>query len=73
MKVILILVYDIPRSKGTLRKRIWRRLKNVGASLEFGSSWLLQNSKKNLNVFKNIKKEIIKFGGKAKIIKGEIK
>lgn len=73
MADVLILLYDIPRNNGTLRKRIWRKLKKARASLEFGSSWLLKNSKQNLKAFKNLKKEISKFGGKAKIIIGRIK
>lgn len=71
MKKILILSFDIPREKGTLRKRIWRKLIKHDVESKHDSYWCLPLSKSNLKLFTTLSDEIIKYGGKAEVIKGE--
>ena len=68
---ILMLVFDLPREKAYPRVKVWRKLKKMGAKLEFDSHWVLPHSKRNLIELKRICKEIRKSGGKAEVIKGE--
>jgi hypothetical protein len=67
----LILSFDIPKERGSLRIRIWRELNKIGADNTFGSYWTLSDNKSNQVEFKKIKREIVKFGGKASVIIGE--
>jgi len=71
MRKIIVLSFDIPRNKSTLRVNIWRQLKLMGAELRLGSYWTLPFSIKNLVDIKNIAKEIKNSGGDAEIIIGE--
>ncbi|MDI6807150.1 MAG: hypothetical protein QMD14_05090 [Candidatus Aenigmarchaeota archaeon] len=71
MKKILILVFDIPRENAYLRVKTWRKLKELGAELKYGSHWVLFYTKENLIRLEKICEEIRKFGGKAEVIKGE--
>lgn len=67
----LILSFDIPKEKSSLRIRIWRKLNKIKANNPFGSYWTLPDNKTNQKEFNRIKKDIIKFGGKAIVIIGE--
>jgi len=68
----IILCFDIPVKKNTLRVRIWRHLQKLGAELKMSSYWTLSFSDRNLTDIKSICKDIKENGGKAEIIVGEI-
>lgn len=71
MKKIL-LCFDIPRKKNYIRTKTWRKLQKIGAELRLGSYWMLPFVNDNLKFFKEISNEIIRNGGRAEIIIGEI-
>jgi hypothetical protein len=70
MKVV-VLAFDIPRTKGYLRVKIWRELQKIGAENRLGSHWIIPFSQKNLADIKNIANEIKNSGGNAEIIIGK--
>lgn len=72
MKKIIILSFDIPRSKAGFRVKVWRELQSIGAKLQTRSFWSLSFSEMNLIEFKRICKEIIDNGGKAEVIIGNV-
>lgn len=72
MKKIIILSFDIPRSKAGFRVKIWRELQDAGAKLQMRSFWVLPFNKMNLAEFKRICREIINNRGKAEVIVGHV-
>jgi hypothetical protein len=70
-KKIIILSFDIALEKASLRVKVWRKLKEIGAELRMKSCWVLPFSKANLTYMEEIAKEIIKASGKAEIVVGE--
>ena len=71
MKKMILLAFDIPRDKASLRVKVWRELKKMNAKSELGSLWALPFNKENLLCLRLIAKEIRIAGGGAKIIIGE--
>jgi H/ACA ribonucleoprotein complex subunit 4 len=72
MKKIVILSFDIPRSKAGFRVKVWRELQDLGASLQMRSFWVLPFNKSNLREFKKVCEEIIMNGGKASVVVGDV-
>lgn len=68
----IILCFDIPVQKNALRIRIWRWLQKLRAEQKMKSYWSLPFSERNLADLKLICKEIIKNGGEAEVIIGEV-
>ena len=66
-KTQILLCFDIPREKSSLRVKIWRDLNEAGAKKRTGSIWSLSYSRINLNEFKRIAQQINSKGGKAEI------
>ena len=71
MKKILILAFDLKGENWRIRKKIWRKLRQIGAKLKYRSHWTLPYNKRNLIGMKLVCKEIREFGGNAEVIKGE--
>lgn len=71
MKRIIVLSFDIPAEKASLRVRIWRKLQKLGAHQELWSHWVVPFNQKNLEDMRNIAKDILAYGGEAKLIVGE--
>lgn len=68
---VVILAFDIPRSKAYLRVKIWRELQKIGAKNTLSSHWILPYSQRSLVDLKSIANEIKKSGGNVEIIIGE--
>jgi hypothetical protein len=68
---IIILSFDIALEKASLRVKVWRKLKEIGAKLRMKSHWVLPFSERNLTYMEEIAREIIKASGKAEILVGE--
>lgn len=71
MKRIIILSFDIPAEKASLRVKIWRKLQKIGATQELWSHWVLPFNQQNLGSMKNIAKDILAYGGEVKLIVGK--
>jgi hypothetical protein len=67
----IILSFDIPLNKSSLRVKIWRELKKIGAEQELGSHWVLPFNQQNLENMKFVAKEILNSGGNVRLIVGE--
>lgn len=68
---MIILSFDIPVGKASLRVKIWRKLQKLGAYQELWSHWVILFNQQNLEAMKNIAKEITTYGGEVKLIVGE--
>jgi hypothetical protein len=66
---MLLLAYDIPKTKSALLVRVWRELKRVGAKKISSSLWSLEDNEINLGILKNIKDMINRHGGDAKLLR----
>lgn len=71
MPNIIILSFDIPAGKASLRVKIWRKLQKLEAKQELWSHWILPFNQQNLSDMKNIAKDIVAYGGKVKLVVGE--
>ncbi len=71
MRKIIILSFDIPVEKASLRVKIWRTLQKLGAKQELWSHWVVPFNQQNLTDMKNIAKDIVAYGGEVKLIVGE--
>lgn len=68
----VVLCFDIPRGKASLRVKVWRELKKLGAELGMGSYWSLPHNKRNLADFKKLARDVVKGGGTASVIAGDV-
>lgn len=71
MTKVIILSFDIPAGRTSLRVKIWRKLQKIGAEQELWSHWAIPFNQRNLIDMKMIAKDIINSGGNAKLIVGE--
>lgn len=71
MSKMIILSFDIPAEKASLRVKIWRKLQKLGANQELWSHWAVPFNQKNLLDMRNIAKDIVAYGGEVKLIVGE--
>lgn len=67
---MLIFSFELPRTRASLRVKVWRQLKKLGAKYEINSFWSLEYSKENTGKLSNLAKEILENGGKAEILEG---
>lgn len=64
--------FDIPVSKASFRVKVWRELKKMRADQKMRSYWSLPYTEGNLLDFKRLGKDIVKNGGQAEILVGNV-
>lgn len=67
-----MLTFDIPLNKASFRVKIWRELKKMHAERQMRSYWSLPYNQANLIDFKQIAREIVRNGGRAEILAGDV-
>jgi len=68
----LFFTFDIPLDKPSFRVKAWRILKKMGAEQKMRSYWLLPYTERNLSDLKTLGREIVKSGGLAEIVEGNV-